>query len=122
MSEHTEQCVVFYWAKLSERKYPELWLLNSSLNGVKLNMGVAVKAKRSGMKKGYPDISLPVAKNGFHGLFIELKVGKNTTTPAQKEWIKRLTEQGYFCEVCFGAKNAIEVIKNYLQGKNDRSN
>lgn len=59
-----------------EYKYPELWLLNGSLNGVRLSIGQAVKAKRCGEKRGFPDIFLPVARKGFHGLAIELKKKK----------------------------------------------
>ena len=69
---------IFEWANMSIRKYPELKLLNASLNGVKLTSKVAgAKAKQSGMKKGFPDLFLPVARKGFHGLFIELKRDEN---------------------------------------------
>ena len=65
---------IFEWANMSIRKYPELKLLNASLNGVKLTSKVAgARAKQSGMKKGFPDLFLPVARKGHHGLFIELK-------------------------------------------------
>lgn len=43
---------IFEWANMSIRKYPELKLLNASLNGVKLTSKVAgARAKQSGMKK-----------------------------------------------------------------------
>ena len=65
---------IFEWANMSIRKYPELKLLNASLNGVKLTSKVAgARAKQGGMKKGFPDLFLPVARKGHHGLFIELK-------------------------------------------------
>jgi hypothetical protein len=77
------------------RQYPELNLLNGFLNGVKLNIGQAVKAKNAGMKRGYPDIFLPVPRNGYHGLFIELKRRySGSVSPEQKAWISDLKQQG----------------------------
>ena len=114
MTEYDEQCAVFRWAKMMEKKHPELALLNSSLNGVKLNIGQAVKAKRSGMKAGYPDILLPVPRGDFHGLFIELKYGNNVASKEQREWLVMLSEQGFLCHVCWGADNAIRAIEEYL--------
>ena len=42
--------------------------------------------KRQGVKAGVPDICLPVARNGYHGLYIELKAGKNKATKNQEKW------------------------------------
>jgi len=115
-SEHETQIQIFEWAKFMEHKYPELKLLNASLNGVRLTIGQAKKAKLTGMKKGYPDIFLPVAKSGFHGLFIELKVGPNKATKEQKWWIEQLNKQGYFARVCKGFDETTWTILEYLKG------
>ncbi|MCK9597386.1 MAG: VRR-NUC domain-containing protein [Sphaerochaeta sp.] len=113
--EWREQAIVFDWAKLVERKHPELSLLQGSLNGVKLPIGLAVKAKRQGLKRGYPDIFLPVARNGFHGLFIELKRTEGGVVSADQEKVHdRLRAEGYFVDVCKGAEHAILVIRTYL--------
>ena len=114
MSEYNEQVVIFQWAKMSEARYPDLWLLNSSLNGVRLKIGQAVKAKRGGMKRGFPDISLPVPRGTFHGLYIELKDLKGYVRKEQKEWLHKLRVQGYCCGVCKGSREAIDFIKEYL--------
>ena len=66
-------------------------------------------------KAGVPDLCLPVARNGFHGLYIEMKYGKNKTTDNQKEWLKALTDQGYYTVVCYGAEEAERIIARYLQ-------
>jgi len=115
MSEYHEQVAIFEWAELQQGKWPELALLNGSLNGVKLTIGQAVKAKKAGMKRGYPDMFLPVARREWHGLFIELKVGKNKASPEQKTWIEALQGQGYCAVICYGANEAIEVIRSYLE-------
>jgi hypothetical protein len=56
-SEYDEQVAVFEWALLNENRFPELKLMTGSLNGVRLTIGQAVKAKKTGLKPGFPDIS-----------------------------------------------------------------
>ncbi len=114
-TEAQEQERIFTWATMHEMSYPELELLNGSLNGVRLTIGQSVKAKKAGMKRGYPDINLPVARNGFHGLYIELKRTKGgILSPEQNTWISRLNEQGYKAVVCKGADESINEIMEYL--------
>lgn len=86
-TEHQEQAALFEWAELQAKAIPELWLLNGSLNGVRLTIGQAVKAKKAGMKKGFPDINLPVKRGEYGALYIELKTlkPKGTVKPEQKE-------------------------------------
>lgn len=113
--EWREQAIVFDWARLMETRHPELSLLQGSLNGVRLPIGLAVKAKRQGLKRGYPDIFLPVSRNGFHGLFIELKrVEGGVVSKDQRHIHSRLRAEGYFVDVCKGAEHAILVIRTYL--------
>ena len=60
-TEYEEQAAIFRLAQLYIHKYPSLRWLNGSLNGVRLTIGNAMKCKRIGMKKGFPDLNLPVA-------------------------------------------------------------
>ena len=114
--EWRQQATIFEWAETMLYKYPELWLLNGSLNGVRLSIGQAVKAKRCGMKKGYPDIALNVARKGYHGLFVELKKRKGgVVSREQQEWLDRLSTQGYFAVVCRGYDAAVKTIEDYLK-------
>jgi hypothetical protein len=123
-TEYEIQRDIFSWAAQMEHKYPELKWLNGSLNGVRLSIGYAVKMKRIGMKRGFPDINLPVNRRGFNrtlntyfGLYIELKTEKGTVSKEQKEWIKHLQSQGYFACVCKGKEAAIRIITHYLEGE-----
>jgi hypothetical protein len=131
MSEHAEQVVIFSWAAMAKNVYPELALLFAVANGAKLPYTKDAQGRRfsrqamilkaEGMKPGVPDMVLPVARGGYHGLFIELKFGKNTPSPEQEEWIMALKEQGYLAKVCYGAESAIAILKNYLElGWEDR--
>lgn len=117
-SEYFHQVHIFQFTEVMSKQYPELRLLNGSLNGVRLTIGQAVKAKKAGMKAGYPDLFLPIAKNNYHGLFIELK--KKTgikPTAKQIEWINDLREEGYCVEVCWGADMAKAILIQYLKGE-----
>lgn len=71
--------------------------------------------KRSGLKAGVPDLCVPVAKKGFHGLYIEMKHGKNKPTDKQKAWIELLNKNGYLAEVCYGAKEAMKLLEWYFE-------
>jgi hypothetical protein len=116
MTEYHEQCAVFAWAALMEGQYPELRLLHASLNGAALAGGGRSWAilERAGAKKGVPDMLLPVARQGYHGLFIELKHGKNRASAEQLLWIAELERQGYLAVVCREAEGAIAELKEYL--------
>jgi hypothetical protein len=82
-------------------------------NGGLRNLSVATKLKAEGVKKGVPDMFLPLANETYHGLFIELKTETGRASKEQKEMIDKLNANGYRAVVCFGYKSAIEEIKNY---------
>lgn len=114
MTEAQEQRCLFQWAGYAEQQFPELKLLHHVPNGGRRDARTAANLKKEGVKAGVPDIVLPVPMGIYHGLYIELKVGRNKTSIKQKEWIKALKEQGYKVEVCYGWIEAKEVIENYL--------
>jgi hypothetical protein len=122
--EHIEQAALVTWAEMSKNKYPELQLLFAIPNGGKLPYtrinGKVLSPQRiqlvkEGLKSGVPDLCLPVARNNLHGLFIEMKAGKNKPTEEQLEWKAKLTEQGYLSVVCWGFESAKKVILEYIQ-------
>lgn len=91
------QAALFTWARMPVvlAKWPALYLLEGSMNGVKLTAAQAGKAKAAGMLKGAHDITLPVARGGYHGLSIELKAGKNKPTDEQIAYGNRLSDEGW---------------------------
>ena len=113
--EAREQEWLFRWAEVKALQYPELSLLYHIPNGGKRNAKEAANLKRQGVKAGVPDLCLPVARGKYHGVYIELKAGKNTTTAKQDEWIQKLDEQGYLSLSCNGWNAAAEILESYLK-------
>lgn len=115
-SEAEEQEIVIQWARLAEAQYPALALLFHVPNGGERPVQAGVAMKRAGTKAGVPDLVLPVASGGYHGLFIELKAQGGRLAPAQDWWLSYLRSNGYKAVVCVGADEAIRTIETYLGG------
>lgn len=109
------QETLFQWCEYQQGKYPELALLYHVPNGGKRDTKTAIALKRQGVKAGVPDLHLPVARGAYHGLYIELKVGDNKATVSQKQWLRRLNDEGYLAVVCYGWQEAAECIVKYLE-------
>lgn len=86
------------------------------------------QAKKAGSRKGYPDLSLHVARGGYHALFIEYKTleakspylkngSYSSAYPEQVEYGKKLILEGYYFTFGVGVKSTIDIIKNYMEGK-----
>ena len=75
--------------------------------------------KRMGMRRGFPDLFIPLARRGFHGLFIEMKYGKGRLSTEQREWLSRLSDEGYGVCVCYSADEAIGKINKYIKEDNN---
>ena len=114
MSEHDEQVRLFNWAASWADEYPELDLLYAIPNGGFRHRATAARLKAEGVRAGVPDVCLPVARGGYHGLYIEMKYGRNKPTKKQRQWLDRLAEEGHKTAVCYGYSDAQVEIVNYL--------
>ena len=115
-TEHQEQCALVEWVDIQARTKPEIGLLFAVPNCARTSMGTARKLKREGLRKGVPDLMLPVAKRGMNGLFIEMKRQKGgRLSPEQKWWFVKLIEQGYAVHRCNGWEQARDAILDYLE-------
>lgn len=115
--EEVEQTCLFRWAAYSLGAHPELRLLHAIPNGGKRSKSEAARMKAAGVKAGVPDMFLPVARGGSHGLYIELKRIKGGRVSAEQlAWMEELTREGYTCAVCHGWEEARKVIQTYLKG------
>jgi hypothetical protein len=113
-SEHSEQAELIKWCVFNED--PRTSLIFAIPNGGFRTAKTGAKLRLEGLRPGIPDLMLPVATAKYHGLFIELKTQTGKPSPAQKEWIKVLNQQGYLALVAKGADEAIASIQKYLNG------
>lgn len=112
--EYTEQVFLFDLVRIWEGRVPELRLLHHIPNGGKRDAITGARLKRAGVRAGVLDLHLPVARGGYHGLWIELKVDRNKATETQQWWIERLVEEGHKVVVCWGHRAAWAALEAYL--------
>lgn len=78
----------------------------------------AIKMKKMGTSKGFPDLLVFIPQKGVTGRVdayqpaaIEMKRKKgSTTSPEQKEWLRVLEKAGIPCRICKGCEEAIKFI------------
>lgn len=73
--------------------------------------------KRMGMRKGVPDLCVPLARGKYHGFYIEMKSQTGKPTNDQISWLKTLKSNGYATAICYGADEAIGKIEKYMKLK-----
>jgi hypothetical protein len=82
-------------------------------------MATAVMMRKEGMKRGVPDVVLPISRGGYNCLFIEMKrvnAAPSDTNPDQLEWHERLRRFGNCVLICKGFEAAKESVCLYLAG------
>ena len=75
----------------------------------------AARFKAMGVRAGFPDLILCIARQGYHGLFIELKTEKGKQSKYQRFWQISLEEQGYRYEIVRRKEEFRTIINDYLQ-------
>jgi len=113
-TEHAHQCALMCWAANNFETWPKLKKLFAIPNGGERNPIVASRLKAAGVKSGVPDLMLPVARHGFHGLFIEMKKPKGTIGPNQPAWEQALKEEGYAHLYAYGWEQAASALQWWL--------
>lgn len=70
--------------------------------------------KQMGVLKGASDLFMAWPSGGYHGLFIEVKSKTGKASPDQKAFLQRMRDVGYKAEICHGADQVINTMKEYL--------
>lgn len=113
--EHYEQVRIFaYFNRHNKALYERLAAIPNGGHRAKSTGG---KLKAEGQKAGYLDIVLDLAHGGHFGLKLELKrqdKEKATISKLQEVSIARLSADGYFACVAYGADQAIKIINDYV--------
>lgn len=120
MTETQHQITLINWTQQPSirQKYPELALLFHIPNERSDKVQASI-LKKMGVKKGVLDLFLPVPSWKYHGLFIELKTESGRVSDDQLWWIEHLKANGYACSVSYGWKQASEVLRWYLDLKQE---
>jgi hypothetical protein len=113
-NEHRIQCACI---KLFRYLYPH-YIIYAIPNGGQRNAIEAAKLKAEGVLAGIPDIHIPMARNGYHSLYIEMKNGKKgTISDKQKDMIEKLKAEGNKVVVCRSVEEFEKEIKEYFNSK-----
>ena len=122
-SEHAEQSALFCWSHLQETKehYPELdtELLFAIPNGGARGDSAKSRAirggqlKAEGVKDGVPDMFLSVARGGYFGMYIEMKVKNNKPSRAQLKFKDSATSRNYLWVCCYSWQEARDNLIKY---------
>lgn len=150
-SEHGHQRALFAWANVAQRfgfaaanddrSYSEpgyaqstygtsngveqLSRLHAIANGGKRDKVTAGMLKAEGVKRGVPDVFLPVPiiaqPTPYCGLYLELKRPKaegqaaGSTSTEQDGWIGYLRSVGYAVSVVFNWRDAAKEVQSYME-------
>ena len=117
LTEHQIQTCVMQWAEGQLARHPELKLLYAIPNGGARNNITGALLKAEGVKPGVPDLCLPIARGGYHGLYIEMKRATGKPTKAQLDWLAALKAQGYATAIRHDAALTADLIIRYLDGE-----
>lgn len=107
--EDQEQVKLVSWLRL--KNIP----VAASANGGRRSPLEGARLKRSGMSAGFPDLFIPIAAKGFHGLLIEMKkISGGVVSEAQAWWLETLSTNGYKARVANGFDEAKAIVEEYL--------
>lgn len=113
--EDEHQTALTNWARMMRTQYPALTLYHHIPNGGLRDKRTAARLIGQGVLIGVPDVFIPAARGGYHGIYVELKVGHNCPTPVQNEFMAAAIREGCYCAVCYGWPCAAAVIEDYLR-------
>jgi len=111
--EHQIQAGIVRWARLAAPQ----WLLYAIPNGGHRHIATAAKLKAEGVLAGVPDLFLPVARCGCHGLYLEVKTPKGRLSEAQATMVTELAFQDYRVRIVRSVDEGVREITEYLEGR-----
>jgi len=83
-------------------------------NGGKRSKATAGRLKAEGVVAGAADLFLAMARQGVHGLWIEMKTPKGYQTPEQRAFQQRVTTEGYAYVVVRSLEQFQTIVNEYL--------
>ena len=68
------------------------------------------------MTSGVADLTLTIASQGYHGLYIEVKTPIGKQSPTQRKWQQLVEAQGYRYVIVRSLDEFVTTINNYIYG------
>lgn len=130
--EHRIQAELIARVRLLERNNPDLCDLHAIPNGGHRGRAAAGKMKAEGVKRGVPDLFLPVPRDGrthnpasphdvhgrlYYGLYLETKTPAGRLTPEQRDFLTRAVGRGYACATYREPGEGVRRLLQYLRGE-----
>jgi hypothetical protein len=121
--EDAQQAALFAWIRAREGEVEALRFCFHPPNGGMRSKATAANMQRLGVRRGCPDVWLPMPTPGYTGpgspghigLVIEMKAGRNKPTPEQHAWLDFLARQGWQVAVCYDWLDAARLICSHLR-------
>lgn len=110
-TEHALQVQCLRWLHFTHKDV----LCYAIPNGAYTTKTTARKLVAEGVTHGIPDCHIPMARGGYHSLYIEMKNGKaGRLSDHQKEMIARLQLLGNKVVICRSLADFIREVETYL--------
>lgn len=107
--ETTVQSDYFEWVRLNKAYAEPLRSAFAVPNGGSRPKKTAGIMKAEGMEAGVPDLMILAPARGYAGLVIETKTKYNQPSDEQKEWLNRLSRNGFYCVVAWSTIDMVNV-------------
>lgn len=111
--EHKIQKAFFEIVKIVSKKKKHYALIHAIPNGGARDAVTGARLKAEGVLSGVPDVFVPFARGGFHGMYIEFKANKRKMTDNQVWFAENVRKLGYAHHVVFSARAAFDLLENY---------
>ena len=116
MTETQHQIAFIKWSQQPDirKKWPELKLMYHIPNERQCTPQQGRMFRLMGVRRGVPDLHLPVPRGRYHGLYIEMKRPGGKKSDDQDWWHEQLMAQGNAVMTCYCWEDAGRAIEWYL--------
>ncbi len=112
---HKEENLQIACVRWFRMQYPNI-IIHHSPNGGKRHVLTAIKFKAMGTLAGFPDLFIAYPSKGYHGLFVEMKNGKEgVVSRDQKAVLANLAAYGYKTMICRSYTEFIKYATAYIE-------
>ena len=110
--ESREQIALFQWIRLHPKLKHIAYHVPNERKTSKISGFIL---KQLGVLSGVSDVVIPVARGGFHGMYIEMKSTKGRLSDNQKSFLDNMAKEGYMAVCAHGFDSAKQFIEGYLK-------